>query len=78
MSLIYSRNSIESNVLPCGTSHIINFCSERMLPTFTTCCLLNKINSIKCFGEVATVYAIRVSNMNQNSSGAVDNIFGIW
>ena len=42
MSLIYSRNTIESNVLPCGTSHIINFCSEKMLPSFTTCLLFVK------------------------------------
>ena len=37
MSLRYSRNSIGPNILPYGTPHVMNFCSERTLPTFTTC-----------------------------------------
>ena len=46
MSLIYSRNSIGSNILPGGTPHVKNISSERMLPLFTTYLqLLNKIET---------------------------------
>ena len=36
MSLIYSRNSIGPNILPCGTPHVMNFCSERISPLSIT------------------------------------------
>ena len=37
MSLVYRRKIVGPNILPCGTLHVMNFCSERMLPNFTTC-----------------------------------------
>ena len=46
MLLIHSRNSIGPSILPCGTLHVMNFCSERncLLLQFARG-LLNKIQT---------------------------------
>ena len=56
MSLIYRRKSIGPNILPCGTPHVMNFSSERMLPTFTTCLrfVINKIQTNLCLAKFET------------------------
>ena len=46
MLLIHSRNSIGPSILPCGTPHVMNFCSERNCLLFQFAWgLLNKIQT---------------------------------